>query len=219
MWSAAPSHGRGERDHEVLLGDGLERAGAARRADRGDGRVWGHPGGDQGTGRNGSAPAKTAHAGHHDGLASLGRLAAPVHEFDSVGGIGYALVGDGQTAVGEARGLGPGAEAGDARPGELGVGQQAQEPGGPLGPELRQIGAQVASPVPPPGAQGDTEPARPEEIGFNPVHPQGQLPADRAGDLIGKRARRSQRRLLLERGRLGEAKGVDRVTQQRHLEL
>jgi hypothetical protein len=39
------------------------------------------------------------------------------------------------------------------------------------------------------------------------------------GDLVGERARRRQRRLLLERGRLREAEGVDRITQQRHLEL
>ena len=94
----------------------------------------------------------------------LRRLAAPLHEVDGVGGIGCALVGDGETVVGETGGPGPGAEVGYARPVELGVGQQAQEPGGALRPELGQIRAQVAAPVPPPGARGDTEPTRPAEI-------------------------------------------------------
>jgi hypothetical protein len=38
---------------------------------------------------------------------------------------GCALVGDGETVVGEPGGLGPGAEVGYARPVELGFGQQA----------------------------------------------------------------------------------------------
>ena len=47
----------------------------------------------------------------------------------------------------------------------------------------------------------------------------GQPGFDGVGDLVGERARRRQRRLLLERGWLGEAERVDRVTQQRGLEL
>jgi hypothetical protein len=82
---------------------------------------------------------------------------------------------------------------------EFGVGQQAKEAGGPLGSKLGQIRAEVAASVPPPGAQGDTELARPDEVRFNPIHPQGQLGFDGAGDLIGERARRCQRRLFLER--------------------
>ena len=46
-----------------------------------------------------------------------------------------------------------------------------------------------------------------------------QLGLDGVGDLVGERARRDERRLLLQRGRLGKAERVDRVAQQRHLEL
>ena len=58
---------------------------------------------------------------------------------------------------------------------ELGVGQQAQELGGALGAKLGQVRVQVAALILPPGARGDTEPARPDEFGFDPVDPQGQL--------------------------------------------
>ena len=129
-------HGCGESGYEVLLGGGLERAGAARRPDRGDGRVGCDPGGDQGACRNCSAPAEPGHAGHHHCPAPLCRLVAPPREVDGVGDIGRALFGDGETVVGEPGGLGAGAEVGYARPVELGVGQQAQEPGGPLGAKL-----------------------------------------------------------------------------------
>jgi len=132
LWSAAPARGCGEGNHEVLLGGGLEGAGAARRPDHGDGRVRRHPGGDQEAGRDRPAPAEPAHAGHHYRLAALGGLAAPPHEIDGIGDVGGALVGDGETAVGEAGSLGPGAEVGYACPAELSVGQQAQEPGGAL---------------------------------------------------------------------------------------
>ena len=65
-----------------------------------------------------------------------------------------------------------------ASPVELGVGQQAQEPRSAFGPKLGQIRAQVAAPIPLPGAQGDTESARLDEVRFNPVHSQGQLGFD-----------------------------------------
>ena len=109
-------------------------------ADRGDGRVGRDPGGDQGACRNCSAAAEPGHAGDHHCLASLGRFAAPPREVDGVGDVGRALVGDGETVVGESGGLGPGAEVGYVRPVELWVGQQAQEPGGALGAKLGEVG-------------------------------------------------------------------------------
>ena len=79
-----------------------------------------------------------------------------------------------------------GAEVGHARPVELGVGHQAQKPGNPLGAKLGQVRIQVATLILPPGAQGDPQPARPDEFGFDPVDPQGHLGLDGVGDLVGE---------------------------------
>ena len=133
---------------------------------------------------------------------------------------GVPWSGDGETVVGEAGGPAAWAEVGYACPVEFGVGQQAPEPGGALGPKLGVVSAQVVATVPPPGARGDTERAVPvssDSIGS--TRGVSELGLDGVGDLVGERARRRQRRLLLERGGFGEAEGVDRVTQQRHLEL